>query len=192
LGTGGSGVETQVRCVNGVVQLILDGQLVRAWRQRHTPEQELRMFQRPNPQQRTAKVTGTVVGGPKAWRYLGHARRRDLLHHVRQGRPDPDPVVWAVAVGWARWLLAVPWWRRLARATAVTLGVYVAVGALVVPLMYLLPGSSVEVARGYGWIVTTAWQLCLLAYWFGVIPWLDARKIDRLSRPTAAKLSDAS
>jgi hypothetical protein len=29
---------------------------VRAWRQRHTPEREQRMFQRPNPQQRTANA----------------------------------------------------------------------------------------------------------------------------------------
>jgi hypothetical protein len=46
----------QVRCVSGVVQLILDGKLVRAWRQRHTPEREQRMLQRPNPQQRTANA----------------------------------------------------------------------------------------------------------------------------------------
>jgi len=39
----------QVRCVNGVVQLILDSELVRAWRQRHTPEREQRMLQRPTP-----------------------------------------------------------------------------------------------------------------------------------------------
>jgi hypothetical protein len=45
-----------VRCVSGVVQLILDGELVRAWRQRHTPEREQRMLQRPNPQQRTANA----------------------------------------------------------------------------------------------------------------------------------------
>jgi hypothetical protein len=46
----------QVRGVNGVVQLILGGELVRAWRQRHTPEREQRMFQRPNPQQRAANT----------------------------------------------------------------------------------------------------------------------------------------
>jgi hypothetical protein len=51
-----TGQVVQVRCVNGVVQLILDGELVRAWRQRHTPEREQRMLQRPNPQQRTANA----------------------------------------------------------------------------------------------------------------------------------------
>jgi hypothetical protein len=42
-----TGHVVQVRCVNGVVQLILDGDLVRAWQQRHTPEQEQRLFQHP-------------------------------------------------------------------------------------------------------------------------------------------------
>jgi hypothetical protein len=51
-----TGHVVQVRCVNGMVQLILDGELVRAWRQRHAPEREQRMFQRPNPQQRTANA----------------------------------------------------------------------------------------------------------------------------------------
>ncbi len=50
------GQVVQVRCDNGVVQLIHDGELVRAWRQRHTAAQEQRMFLRPTPQQRTANA----------------------------------------------------------------------------------------------------------------------------------------
>ena len=45
-----------VRCAGGIVQVVHDGELVRAWRQRHTPQQEQRMLQRPNIQQRTANA----------------------------------------------------------------------------------------------------------------------------------------
>ncbi len=45
-----------VRCAGGIVQIIHDGELVRAWRQRHTPQQQQRMLQRPNIQQRTANA----------------------------------------------------------------------------------------------------------------------------------------
>jgi hypothetical protein len=45
-----------VRCAGGIVQIIHDGELVRAWQQRHTPQQEQRMHQRPNIQQRTANA----------------------------------------------------------------------------------------------------------------------------------------
>jgi len=45
-----------VRCAGGIVQVVHDGELARAWRQRHTPQQEQRMLQRPNIQQRTANA----------------------------------------------------------------------------------------------------------------------------------------
>jgi len=45
-----------VRCAGGIVQVVHDGELVRAWRQRHTPQQEQRMLQRPNIQQRIANA----------------------------------------------------------------------------------------------------------------------------------------
>jgi len=129
------------------------------------------------------KVTGTVASGPPAWRQLGHARRRDVLHHVRQGRPDPDPAVWAVAVSWARWQLTVPLWRRLVRAAGIALGLYLAIGIAwltVLPLLLLIPGGELEVQRGYWWVLRDALLLGSLTYWFGVIPRLDARRIDRL------------
>ncbi|HZC99222.1 MAG TPA: TniQ family protein [Actinomycetes bacterium] len=46
----------QVRCASGIVQIIHGGELVRAWQQRHTPEQEQRMLRRPNLQQRIANA----------------------------------------------------------------------------------------------------------------------------------------
>jgi hypothetical protein len=50
-----AGQVVQVRCTGGIVQIIHGGELVRAWQQRHTP-QEQRMHQRPNIQQRTANA----------------------------------------------------------------------------------------------------------------------------------------
>jgi len=135
------------------------------------------------------KITGTVTGGPQAWRRLGHARRRDLLHHIRQGRPDPDPAVWAIAVGWARWQLAMSWWRRLLRAAGIALGVYLAIGVAFFAVL-LIPGGSVEIQRGYWWVLRDGVGIGFLVYWFSVIPWLDARKIDQLSRSNS--LDEAS
>jgi transposase InsO family protein len=43
-----------VRCHAGVVQVVHQGRLVRAWTQRHTPAQQERLHQRPDVQQRTA------------------------------------------------------------------------------------------------------------------------------------------
>lgn len=51
-----AGQVVQVRCTGGIVQIIHGGELVRAWQQRHTPQQEQRMHQRPNIQQRTANA----------------------------------------------------------------------------------------------------------------------------------------
>jgi hypothetical protein len=51
-----AGQVVQVRCAGGIVQIIHSGELVRAWQQRHTPQQEQRMHQRPNIQQRTANA----------------------------------------------------------------------------------------------------------------------------------------
>ncbi len=51
-----AGQVVQVRCAGGIVQIIHGGELVRAWQQRHTPQQEQRMHQRPNIQQRTANA----------------------------------------------------------------------------------------------------------------------------------------
>jgi hypothetical protein len=135
------------------------------------------------------QVTGMVAGGPQAWRRLGHARRKDVLHLARQGRRYPDPAVWAVAVDWAHWWLAAPLWRRLLRATGIALGIYVAVGVgffAVLPFLLLIPGGSFEVQRGYWWIVRDGSLLGLLVFVLGVLPSVDARHIDRLSRPPSA------
>lgn len=51
-----AGQVVQVRCAGGIVQIIHGGELVRAWQQRHTPQQEQRMHRRPNIQQRTANA----------------------------------------------------------------------------------------------------------------------------------------
>jgi hypothetical protein len=51
-----AGQVVQVRCAGGIVQVTHGGELVHAWQQRHTPEQEQRMLQRPNLQQRIANA----------------------------------------------------------------------------------------------------------------------------------------
>ena len=51
-----AGQVVQVRCAGGIVQVVHGGELVRAWQQRHTPQQEQRMLRRPNIQQRTANA----------------------------------------------------------------------------------------------------------------------------------------
>jgi len=71
-----AGQVVQVRCAAGIVQIIHGGELVRAWQQRHTPQQEQRMHQRPNIQQRTAnarplnqpwKAPARPTPGPPNW-----------------------------------------------------------------------------------------------------------------------------
>jgi hypothetical protein len=125
------------------------------------------------------RVTGVIAGGPQPWRDLGYARRRQVLRLARRGLLYPDPEVWAIATAWARWQLTLPPSRRLLRAIAVAVSVGAAIGIAVLPLVFLLPGE-VTVVQNYGWVILNGWQLGALAYRFGVIPWLDARDIDRL------------
>jgi hypothetical protein len=124
------------------------------------------------------RVTGMVTGGPQPWRDLGYARRRQVLRLARKGLLYPDPEVWAIATAWARWQLTMSPSRRLLRATAAAVSVYAAIGVALTPVL-LLPGE-VTVVQNYGWVILTGWQLGALVYRFGVIPWLDARDIDRL------------
>ena len=121
-----------------------------------------------------------LIEGPQAWRELGHARRRDVLHHARQGRPYPDPEVAAVAVQWARQVRSVPWWRRLPRAAAMALVAYTVLGGLLAGTIWVLPGSTVEMQHGLWPLVRTAWQLGGLTVVFGLWPWWDAGRVLRL------------
>jgi hypothetical protein len=127
-----------------------------------------------------------LVEGPQPWRDLGHAGRKDVLHHARQGRPYPDPEVAAIAVQWARRVRSVPLWRRLLRGVGMAVVVYSAVGGVIAVAIWALPGSTVEMEHGLWPPLQTAWQLGALTVMFGWWPWRDAGRILGLhDRPAA-------
>jgi hypothetical protein len=118
-----------------------------------------------------------LVEGPQPWRDLGHARRKDVLHHARQGRPYPDPEIAAIAVQWARRVRSVPLWWRLLRGVGMAVVVYSVVGGVIAAGIWALPGSTVETQHGLWPILLAAWQLGALTVMFGWWPWRDARRI---------------
>jgi hypothetical protein len=128
-----------------------------------------------------------LVEGPQAWRGLGHARRKDVLHHARQGRPYPDPEVAAIAVQWARRVRSKPLWWRLLRGVGMAVVVYSAVGGVIAAGIWALPDSTTEMEHGLWPVLRTAWQLAPLTLMFGLWPWWDAGRIlglhDRSAEP---------
>lgn len=120
-------------------------------------------------------------------RDLGHAQRMDVRHHVRQGRPYPDPEVAAIAVQWARRVRSVSLWRRLLRGVGMAVLVYTVVGGVIVAGIWALPGSTVETEHRPWWMLRAAWQIGGLAVVFGWWPWWDAGRVLGLhDRPPAS------